>query len=174
MSGGDDQIDSLFFRLRLWTIEGTRYHSNRQLGRSTRIPNMAGRYRSTTPAESAILEPVCRHTFSFPARTRERQACVEERHLFLLSRLEPHPKGQIGRAVLLVGRTHLPLPIVPDPSVRAFMRESAAECPNPSVAELRNAVLRIAHQFRPERGRFCDLTIDAATSGAESGSASAC
>jgi hypothetical protein len=37
----------------------------------------------------------------------ERKA--EERHLFLLSRLERSPKGQLGRAALLVGRTGLPL-----------------------------------------------------------------
>jgi hypothetical protein len=36
-------------------------------GRSTRIPDMARRYRTTTPAEEAILEPACRHSFSFPS-----------------------------------------------------------------------------------------------------------
>jgi hypothetical protein len=75
---------------------------------------------------------------------------AEKRHLSLLSRLESYPRGQVGRTALLVGRTNLSLRTVADPSFRAFMRESAPECPHPSVAEVRNAVLRIAHQFQLE------------------------
>jgi hypothetical protein len=116
----------------------------------------------------------------FSNRQDALEKTTEERHLFLLSRLELYPKGQVGRAALLVGRTHLPLGIVADPSFRAFMRESAARYRHPSIAELQNAVLRIAHQFRleftptAEQGRLCNLMVDAATSGAEPDSASAC
>jgi KaiC/GvpD/RAD55 family RecA-like ATPase len=50
------------------------------------------------------------------------------------------------------------------------MRQSAALYWNPSLAELRDAVLKIANQFRveftpvTEHGRFCTLMVDTATS----------
>jgi hypothetical protein len=56
---------------------------------------------------------------------------AEERHLLLLSRLEPYPECQLVCTALLVGRTSLPLRIVSDPSFRAFMREFAIP-PSPS------------------------------------------
>jgi hypothetical protein len=56
---------------------------------------------------------------------------AEERHLLLLSRLEPSPEGQLVRTALRVGRTSLPLRVVADLSFRAFMRESAIP-PSPS------------------------------------------
>jgi hypothetical protein len=107
----------------------------------------------------------------FSDRLDAPQEKAEESHGFLVSRLEPCPKGQVGRTALLVGRTHLPLRIGADPSFQAFVSESAAVCPNPSVAELQNTVLRIPHQFRPkftpiaEQGRFCNLMVGVATSG---------
>jgi hypothetical protein len=75
---------------------------------------------------------------------------AEERYIFLLSRLEQYPNGQVGHTVLLVRRTNLLLRIVANPSFREFMQESAAACPNPSVAELWNVVLTISRQFRLE------------------------
>jgi hypothetical protein len=59
------------------------------------------------------------------------------------------------------------------------MRESAEQCRSPSVAQLRSAILRVVDQFRleftlaAEQRRFSNLMVDAATSGAELGSASA-
>jgi hypothetical protein len=88
----------------------------------------------------------------------------------VLSRLEPSPEGQLVRTALLVGRSSLPLRVVADPSFRALMRESARRYRHLSVAQLRNAVLRIADQFRleftsaAEQRRFCNLMVDAATS----------
>jgi hypothetical protein len=74
---------------------------------------------------------------------------AEERHPLLLSRLGPSPEGQLAGTALLVGRTSLPLRVVADPSFRAFMRESAWRYRHLSIADqLRNAILRIANQFR--------------------------
>jgi hypothetical protein len=75
---------------------------------------------------------------------------AEERHLLLLSRLEPSPEGQLVRTALLVERSSLPLRVVADSSFRTFMRKSAGRYCHPSVAQLRNAILRIADQFRLE------------------------
>jgi hypothetical protein len=72
---------------------------------------------------------------------------AKERHLLLLSRLEPPPEGQLVRTALLVGRSSLPLRVVATLSFRAFMRESAGWYRHHSVAQLRNAVLRIADEF---------------------------
>jgi hypothetical protein len=129
MAGRDNHVDSLFLRLRLWAIEGIRCRSNGRLGRSAGIPDMARLFRLTIPAESIIVEPACRHYFSFLARARERQACVEHRHLFPRFSLERYPKCQVGRTALLVGRTSHPLRIVADLSLLPFMRESAARLP---------------------------------------------
>jgi hypothetical protein len=56
---------------------------------------------------------------------------AEQRHLAMLSRLEPSPEGQLVRTAPLVGRSSLPLRVVADLSFRAFMRESAIP-PSPS------------------------------------------
>jgi hypothetical protein len=62
----------------------------------------------------------------------------------MLSKIGPYSEGQLVRTALLVGRTSLPLQVVADLSFRAFMRGSAGWYRHPSVAEVRNAVLRIA------------------------------
>jgi hypothetical protein len=91
----------------------------------------------------------------------------------LLSLADPHPDGQVLRTALLVGRTNLPLRVVLDPSFRAFMRGSTLPYQHPSPSEFRDAILKIAEQFRveytpvTEQGRFCNLMVDRATSGAK-------
>jgi hypothetical protein len=56
----------------------------------------------------------------FSDRLEKLEKKIEERHLFVLSRLKPSPKGQVGGTALPIGRTNLPLRIVADPSFRAF------------------------------------------------------
>jgi hypothetical protein len=98
-------------------------------------------------------------------------AGVREILPLLLSRADPHPHGQLMRTALFVGRSNLPLRVVLDPSFRAFMRGSTPSSQHPSLPELRDAILKIAEQFRveftpeTEHGRYGNLMADTATSG---------
>jgi hypothetical protein len=78
------------------------------------------------------------------------RAGVREILRLLLSRAHSHPDGQVMRTALFVGRTNLPLRVVLDPSFPAFMRGSAPSYQHPSLPELRDAILKIAQQFRLE------------------------
>jgi hypothetical protein len=100
------------------------------------------------------------------------EVSAREIHQRIFSWPEPHRESQVVRTALLVGTTNLPLRIVTTPSFRAFMRQSAPLYRNPSLAALRSAVLTIANQLRveftpfTEQGRFCNLMVGTATSGA--------
>jgi hypothetical protein len=99
------------------------------------------------------------------------RAGVREILRLLLSRVDPHPEGQVMPTALLLGRTNLPLRVVLDPSFRAFMKGSTPSYQHLSLPELRDAILKIAEQFRveytpeTEYGRYANLMVDAATSG---------